>query len=622
MPTTQKYNCAICRHFLVETCGRTVLARKVYLFQPQYANCIGDHVDYWLPYSVAAVWVYAVQDPEICNGYELAGIVYDRRPIDQVCAGLQEPDVCAFSCYVWNEQYNLALARQIKSIWPRCLVVFGGPQTGANHLAHDFIDHIVFSEGETALRQILRDRLTGDVTARMLRLPRLRDLDIVSTYLSGVFDDLICGALPGTRWHAVIETNRGCPYACTFCDWGTLTYSKVRKFDIDRVQAELEWIARHPITVVFLADANFGIFRQRDLDLAHRIRDTLVGSQVEYLNMTYTKNSNETVFEIAKILQPLSRGVTLSMQTMNADTLRTIRRDNMASNDLRRQFELARQHKIPTYTDMILGLPGETLESWRQGLVDLLMLGTPDFIDTNFTNILENTELNKSQRLTHGIRTVRARNYQDFSDADTSGIAEYTELVTATATMSESDMVQGWMWHWCLQFFHVTGYSDIISGWLAHDRGVSLSEFYSILESRVIQDSSAVGEEYRRTQSQVQQLLSQGKLDPSRGTVYDLYSGGYVPLWQNIQHTRDLVRHTAETFAPVDPALWRLQCLVVSHPSNRYPVYLDVDWNIDQKKPTMTRYGIQVGLPDFDGSITSFRRNRRGGFWKNIISVL
>lgn len=568
------------------------------------------------------MWVYAHQDAVIQQHYELGGIAYSRQHIDLVIAGLQDPKVCAFSCYVWNEQYNLALAQRIRQIWPQCVIVFGGPQTGANHLGHDFIDHIVFSEGETALRQILLDRLQGIKSPRLLRLPRLLDLDIPSVYLSGVFDTMINEAPPGTKWHAVIETNRGCPYACTFCDWGTLTYSKVRRFPMARIQAELDWIAQNPVSVVFLADANFGIFRQRDLDIAQRIRDTLANSAVEYLNMTYTKNSNETVFEIARMLQPLSRGVTLSMQTMSADTLKIIRRDNMASNDLQAQFELARKYQIPTYTDMILGLPGETLQSWRQGLVDLLMLGTPDFIDTNFTNILENTELNQSQRLTHGIRTVRARNYQDFSDTDTSGIAEYTELVTATATMSESDMVQGWMWHWVLQFFHVTGYSDIISDWLVHEHGVGLQDFYQALETAVEQDTGTIGEEYRRTQSQVTELLGRGELDPSRGTVYDLYSGGYAPLWQDIQATRYLVRSTAETFALVPGDLWQLQCLVMSHPSNQYPEFLDVAWNIDARTPTPTRYSIQVRLPDFDGTMSSFRRNRRGGFWKNIISVL
>jgi len=37
-----------------------------------------------------------------------------------------------------------------------------------------------------------------------------------------------------------IETNRGCPHKCTFCDWGTLTYTKVRHFDLKRVEDDID----------------------------------------------------------------------------------------------------------------------------------------------------------------------------------------------------------------------------------------------------------------------------------------------------------------------------------------------------------------------------------------------
>ena len=71
---------------------------------------------------------------------------------------------------------------------------------------------------------------------------------------------------------AIIETNRGCPYGCTFCDWGSATLSRIRKFDLERVFAELEWCARNGSTRIGLADANFGIF-ERDVDIAEKIAE-------------------------------------------------------------------------------------------------------------------------------------------------------------------------------------------------------------------------------------------------------------------------------------------------------------------------------------------------------------
>ena len=71
----------------------------------------------------------------------------------------------------------------------------------------------------------------------------------------------------------IIETNRGCPYGCTFCDWGSATLSRIRKFDIERVFAELEWCAEARLRAIGIADANFGIF-ERDVEIAEQIADT------------------------------------------------------------------------------------------------------------------------------------------------------------------------------------------------------------------------------------------------------------------------------------------------------------------------------------------------------------
>ena len=86
-----------------------------------------------------------------------------------------------------------------------------------------------------------------------------------SPYLDGVFDHY--GAAVDA---AIVESNRGCPFGCTFCDWGSATNQKVRKFDLQRVKDEIEWIGRHEVRVIWVADANFGIY-ERDIELAEWI---------------------------------------------------------------------------------------------------------------------------------------------------------------------------------------------------------------------------------------------------------------------------------------------------------------------------------------------------------------
>ncbi len=137
------------------------------------------------------------------------------------------------------------------------------------------MDICVKQEGEIAFKRILEEHLkeTPNYTSIPGLLindngktiltgssPRIDDLDVIpSPYLSGIFDKLM-SKYPEVRWNATLETNRGCPYACTFCDWGSLTYNKVKVFNLERVFDELEWIAQKGIDFVSFTDANFGIF--------------------------------------------------------------------------------------------------------------------------------------------------------------------------------------------------------------------------------------------------------------------------------------------------------------------------------------------------------------------------
>ncbi len=89
-----------------------------------------------------------------------------------------------------------------------------------------------------------------------------------SPYLTGIFDELI-KENPEEKWLASWETNRGCPFSCTYCDWGSATNSKVSRMHLDRVYAELDWFSKNKVEFIFCCDANFGML-PRDYDIALR----------------------------------------------------------------------------------------------------------------------------------------------------------------------------------------------------------------------------------------------------------------------------------------------------------------------------------------------------------------
>ena len=66
------------------------------------------------------------------------------------------------------------------------------------------------------------------------------------------FDDIIQNN-PDVMWAMTMETNRGCPHMCTYCDWGGMTYQKIKKFDLERVKQDIEWAGNHNVGFIFNA---------------------------------------------------------------------------------------------------------------------------------------------------------------------------------------------------------------------------------------------------------------------------------------------------------------------------------------------------------------------------------
>jgi radical SAM superfamily enzyme YgiQ (UPF0313 family) len=337
-----------------------------------------------------------------------------------------EPSVFLFSNYVWNVERNLVLSALVKRANPDSITVHGGPSTpkyegdtAAYFAEHDHVDVAVHGEGETTFTDALRALATplptrldelGDVPGLTYRAldgvvrtadrERITDLDTIpSPYVLGLLDSF--GA---AQAGAIIETNRGCPYGCTFCDWGSATLSRIRKFSLERVFAELEWSARHKIEVASIADANFGIM-ERDVEIAQKIAD--LKRRYGYprtVATNYAKNTVKYLRQIIEIfaeVEILTEGV-VSLQSMDEPTLKIIRRSNIKLekyNELSTEF---RRSRLPLAADIMMGLPGSTPTSFRN---DLQQCTNRDVrVRANPTQLLPNSPMNDPDyRREHGI---------------------------------------------------------------------------------------------------------------------------------------------------------------------------------------------------------------------------
>lgn len=424
------------------------------------------HQKYFLPYSVGMLQAYALQNPDLKQRFAFLPPIFYPLAVSLALEWLHSAVIVGFSVYVWNIQRSLAIAESLKQRHPNMWIIFGGPQVPNDAedflRTYPFIDICCHGEGEQVFAEILtrypeRD-WSGIPGISFLgpdggfichpQAPRLKDLNVLpSPYLTGVFRPLM--RMNPHQWMALWETNRGCPFSCTFCDWGSAVQSKVLPFDLERVLNEVRWFARHGIAEIACCDANFGILK-RDLEIATYLAESRQKCGLPHnLIVNTTKNQLERAYEIFKILNPmLSLGVTLSLQSTNQTTLHSIKRDNISLGFYRNlQQRLTRDH-IVTYSDLILGLPGETYDSFAQGISDLLSGGQYNYIQFYNNCVLPNAEMAApTYRQQYGIQTVKIPMAAPERKPD-DPIQEYQEIVIATHTMSAVDWIKTKVLSW------------------------------------------------------------------------------------------------------------------------------------------------------------------------------
>lgn len=594
--------------------------KNAYLFQPQYTVEVSQVKNYWLPYSAGCLWSYAQQFEDIRTTWHLGDIIYRREPPQDVLDRLEDPAYCGFSCYVWNRTYCLMLADMIKQRWPSCVIQFGGPESSGRMLEHDFIDSISMAEGEENFVATLRGITAGQATPEIFGKTRLQDLDIPSPYLTGVFDSIM-QRNPDVDWAMTLETNRGCPFACTFCDWGGVTYSKIKKFKLERVAQELEWCTQHRVAFIFCADANFGAFRERDITIAKMIRSAADRGHLQAINLQYAKNSTETVFEIARIVGDISRGVTISMQSMNPDTLEAIKRTNLEVNNIRRLMDLSRRSGVGSYTEMIIGLPEETLQSWKTGMTELLELGQHYSIDVWFAQLLENSELNSAEtRQRYKIGSVRAQDYLPYRCPDDyAGATEIVELINETSTMTTADIVEGYMYAMVIVNFHVGGYSQVWARYCRDVLGVSYRRFYDCLYAALFQDE-VMKQHFGEMINVTEQYMRTGVMPDSISGGHALHNHSQEFLFNNRSRCYDLADKVAIELGADLHAVAELQRHFVYDPDSTYPTRVKAAYDLDNSSTGMIEYVVDSRI---DRTVKlNFYRERRRGLLKNQLTKI
>ncbi len=425
--------------------------KKVYFFE---SNVPMDKVIY-LPLVSGILQAYSQTFDAIKENYEFMPYIFMRDTPENMIKDVKDPYIMAFSVCIWNHQLSLTVAKLVKERFPECVIVFGGPQVLKDDCErYSFIDHIIQEEGEKKFARLLLHLIDKPFDGEAHNLG-----SYPSPYTLGLYDRYQAD-YSEMKFQAIVETNRGCPFTCTFCYWGQgFEEKKVRHHSLEHVREEAEWIGRNRIPYVFMADANFGMY-DRDYEVAKIYAEVKQKyGYPERVRVCYGKNKTENVYKVAKLMHEcgIGKAVTLARQSNNEDALSAIRRSNIKLSTYDVLRERYAKDGIPTYTEIILGLPGETKESFITGVSDISGTETQLFI--YHCTILPNTEMADSSYIEkHGIKTVRVPlteihgkvRHPDY-------VVEYEDVIIETNTMNKSEWIECAIFSWMTQLTHVFG---------------------------------------------------------------------------------------------------------------------------------------------------------------------
>ncbi len=453
-----------------------------------------------VPYGISLVAAYALEKlgPEITATVvkcptELA------RHLD-----LTEPDIVCFSTYIWNTEISRAFALRIKERYTSCVTVFGGPNFPLDQVEqeallrdHPEIDFYVYREGETAFFTLYQALKQHEFDADTLRnhgtaLPgcyyihngtlidggsphRIESLDdIPSPYLTGLCDHFL-----ENGYTPIIQTTRGCPFHCSFCQEGNEYFNPIRRYSVERVVQELWYLARRSVVKTLqVADSNFGMFDE-DIEIARAI--SIIQQSLNwpaYFVGIGAKNNKKRALEAAALI----KGAMLSaaIQSSDPNVLRNVRRQNVSLSEMIQMVIEQEFSETHSFSEIILGLPGDTRQAHIHSMCELIDAGI-HVVRSHQLIMLPGSEISSPEyRKQFGLQT-RFRVMHNTAEpvtlfGKTFTAPEIDEICVASSTLVFQDYLECRLFDLTVEIFYNNGLFLELYSFLK-SKGILISEF-------------------------------------------------------------------------------------------------------------------------------------------------
>ncbi|MDK0694264.1 DUF4080 domain-containing protein [Clostridium perfringens] len=318
--------------------------------------------------------------------------------VENILEGIieEKPDVVAFSCYIWNMEFVNRLAELIKLVDPNIEILYGGPEVsyeGKEFLENHEGEYVIVGEGEKTFREFVLYKLgEGKIEdikglnykrdGKVFENPKRPEMDMNELVFPYTYEEDINNKI------VYYEASRGCPFKCKYCLSSVM--HGVRFLDVERVKKELKYFMEKGLKLVKFVDRTFNCNREYTVELLKYLseQDTETRFHFEVAADLLTEEQIEILNNAPKGRFQLEVGV----QTTNNEVLHNINRYITYENIKEKVLKVAAGKNVMQHLDLIAGLPGEDLESFKKSFNDVHAI-RPDEIQLGFLKLLKGSSM-------------------------------------------------------------------------------------------------------------------------------------------------------------------------------------------------------------------------------------
>ncbi len=340
--------------------------------------------------SMGLRYLYANMGP-LQSQNQLMEFTINGRVVDYAEALIaQQPSIIGLGVYIWNASETLQLVQVLKTISPETIIVLGGPEVSYEFEQQALVsqvDYVITGQADIAFRQLCEDLLANRKPLNKIIHPLPFELSEIQLPYDYYTDEDVA--------HRVIyvEASRGCPFKCEFCL--SALDKTVYPFDIDVFLNEMEKLYQRGVRHFKFVDRTFNLKADTSIRIMRFFLDKMNETEHHPLFLHFELIPDHLPEKLKSTIAefpPGSLQFEIGIQSLNPEVQATISRKQNTDKVRDNLNWIRNESSAHIHADLIIGLPGESIDSFADGL-NMLYSMNPHEIQVGILKRLKGTPI-------------------------------------------------------------------------------------------------------------------------------------------------------------------------------------------------------------------------------------